>query len=103
MLLSQLHIRFMLDRQREHLDRTYSDHELDAARRGRARSERALVATKKRLKAALRDLAETERAKRTAEAERDTRKPRPRDPDRYPAPPTARRRRAPPARGCDTS
>ena len=122
--LSHLHIRIMLERQREHLDRTYRDRELDAARRGYARRERQLAATKRRLKTALRDLAASKRARRAAEAQRDaalrasagarrradgaallvrdllaSRAPqqsRVRDPDRYPAPSIQPRQRPPP-------
>ena len=66
--LSHLHADVVLERQRERVDRTYCDDEFDAARWGRARAGGELAATKTRLKAALRDLAESERARRTDES-----------------------------------
>ena len=55
--LLRIHAGVVLDRKRQRLDRTYRDDELDAARRGRAKIERALASTNQRLQAARRDLA----------------------------------------------
>lgn len=69
--VSHLHIGLMLRRQRERLDRTYGDIELEHARGTCQHLEKQLAATEQRLKAVQGQRAEYRRSLRVAERERD--------------------------------